>query len=478
LNGFEAILEDFSPSTNGNTLLNWNTAYESPGLYYAQPEIILNGVGDDNAVISGVGIIAPYYSSNVVRFFESDSMYDDSSAYLDAQLPVQNASYSISLFDPSTTPSTLISTITNSTSNGMIQEDWGVTNSDGSAFAGSEVDAEFDVTLQDGSGQAIAHASLLKQMAKIVTPERIAANARDGFDFVYFYTPTNNLQAYQFNHGEIDAGMQSVVDVLTQPSWPWDVYYSYFDLFTWAGNTSGYAGYIQSRTSGFGSVLNNLYPDMANGTTKEFFGYGHGSKTGLACYAPTNTVPSVYMASFEVGTVLGNHVVTTGKPKGLIPTDPYRFVFLDGCSTASSPDWRQAFGIMPFWATNQAARYHLGPQAFVGWAGEKSDMLGYEGSVYGNDVPVAYTETLQYLYIEWMNGTPLAQCIADASNTNVVACPLPVPEVKTFKVDGVTYTNTWPSKIYIVGHSGLTINGLNSGFDNLYVSPIDIDKSH
>jgi hypothetical protein len=134
---------------------------------------------------------------------------------------------------------------------------------------------------------------------------------------------------------------------------------------------------------------------------------------------------------------------------------------------------------MPLWASTQAARFKLGPQAFVGWAGVKSDWLGFYSSYVGSDVATAYTETLQYFYLDWMNGTPLAQCIADASNTNIVACPLPVPQVKTFLFENrVIETNTFPSEIYVVGHSGLTVSGLRSDYDNLYVSPIDVDKSN
>jgi hypothetical protein len=463
LNGVDVTLEAVGRATNGNALLNWNTLYDPPGLNYIQARIALNNADDDAAIISGLGTFTPFYSGNVVQFFESDALYDDTGAFLDAQLPVQNASYTIHLYDHTTTPPTLLTAITNFTSNGMIQEDWNLATDGGGSYGGSDFDAEFDVTLLDSNtSEAIAHATHMKQMAKIVTTERVGY--LDGFDVVYFYTPTNGSLAYEFNHGQIDVGMQSVVDVLTQPSWPWDVYYSYFDLFTWAGNTSGYAGYITSRST----VTNSLYSDMANGTTKNFYGYGHGNDG----YLGTKN-GEVAMYASELADVLGNHYSSNSWPRGLNVTDPYRFVFMDGCSTASGNAWRRAFGIMPITATNQAARFHLGPQAYVGWEKEKGDRMGGgSGDVTVDTLKaVAYTETLQYFYLDWMNGTPLAQCIADASNTNVVECPFTVPDYKTYKIGSYTFTNNLPSKIFVVGHSGLTITGLRSDYDNLYVAP-------
>jgi hypothetical protein len=74
-----------------------------------------------------------------------------------------------------------------------------------------------------------------------------------------------------------------------------------------------------------------------------------------------------------------------------------------------------------------------------------------------------------------MNGASLAQCIRDASNTNLVDSPLPVPEITTFTISGVCFTNTYPSKIYVVGHSGLTVTGLVPWDENKFVSPVDIE---
>jgi hypothetical protein len=184
------------------------------------------------------------------------------------------------------------------------------------------------------------------------------------------------------------------------------------------------------------------------------------------------------MTASEVGNALAKHYDAL---HGLCVTNPYRLAMLFGCSTASRPDWRRAFGIMPYWATSQAARYSLGYQAFVGWATTNSDFLGGINTTNGTDLTsstllaTAYTETLQCFFLDWMNGASLAQCIRDASNTNLVDCPLPVPEITTFTISGVCFTNTYPSKIYVVGHSGLTVTGLVPWDENKFVSPVDIE---
>jgi hypothetical protein len=211
---------------------------------------------------------------------------------------------------------------------------------------------------------------------------------------------------------------------------------------------------------------------LGNGTTKNLYAYGHGTTNSLGTFAS-----DVYISTKEVANVLANTYALKG---GLVPTNPYRFVFLDGCSTAAGLEWRRAFGIMPFSATNQAARFKLGPQAFVGWADLKADHFGGRYDTNGaivlqssEIVATAYTETLQQFYLDWMNGSSLNQCIRNASNTNLVECPFPVPGNTNFWVNGTRFNLKYLSKIYVVGHSGLTVTGLISGEDNKFVSPID-----
>ncbi|MGH7976701.1 MAG: immunoglobulin domain-containing protein, partial [Limisphaerales bacterium] len=101
-NGVDVTLEDFTNASDGNTLLEWNTTYEPPGQHYLQAQLTLSTASDDTAILSGVGTIAPFDSTNVMQFFESDTMFDDTGVYLDAQLPEPDANYTIQIYDTST----------------------------------------------------------------------------------------------------------------------------------------------------------------------------------------------------------------------------------------------------------------------------------------------------------------------------------------------------------------------------------------
>lgn len=146
--------------------------------------------------------------------------------------------------------------------------------------------------------------------------------------------------------------------------------------------------------------------------------------------------------------------------KGIQTANPYRFVFLDGCSTARKKTWHRAFGIVPMKASSQVARNKVGPQAFVGWAKE------HTGYYYTANRLKAYTETLNAFYVLWMSGHPLASCLDFASEPAFVDAPLPVPGNENVVVDGIPVGKRATSKLYVVGHSGLTVNGLNTSWDN------------
>jgi hypothetical protein len=219
LDGIDVTLEDCNPATNGNCLLSWNTTYDPPGPHCLEAQLTVGSSDPDAVILSGVGAITLFNSRNVLRFFESDALYDTNGAYLDAQLAAQNANYIIELYDPSTTPATLLTTISNSTANGMIQEDWDLTYNNGSnSFAGSAFDAVFDVTLLDQTtGAPIAHGAPTKRHGMIVATEQ-----GNGFDVAYMYTPSDGTLASAFSDplGPVWGGMQGVVDPLPSQCGP------------------------------------------------------------------------------------------------------------------------------------------------------------------------------------------------------------------------------------------------------------------
>src|SRR5437879_10837430 len=153
--------------------------------------------------------------------------------------------------------------------------------------------------------------------------------------------------------------MQSVVDVLMKPSLDYTPYNSFFDRYSCAQCPSPFPGYVDSQSI----VTSKLLPDLANGSTKQLFSYSHGSATRLA-----NAANNIYLNAKDVGTVLGN--------SDIYAANPYRFVFLDGCSTASQSNWRMAFGITPLETPSKVARSNIGPQAYVGGAKTITHMFG------------------------------------------------------------------------------------------------------
>jgi hypothetical protein len=525
INGKYATLGAASPALDGNTLFTWNSTYDSPGQHYLQAELTLNmGVGNtevvanddsddsDNAdapfaapeMLSAAGSIVPFYSVNMVQFFKNDSVFSSSGAFLDAQLAVQNASYAIDVYDPSTTPPTLLTSITGSTSDGIIQEDWGVTNADGSPFAGDTVQVVFNVTQDAGdAGQAFFNGTQddpsTNTLTRLHSAEKVGNH--DGFDFAYFYTPPTSGLEGTFGknfgvEGSLWQGMQNAVDTLLTPQTASggspNYYVSGFNHYTFEYNPGGRRpGYLGS----WDDVI-NLNGDMLMNRTllKNMYIHGHGNINIMTThdkYAPHT--PPLKITSEDVARNLGNKQSDVYQV-----ANPYRFVFLDGCRTAKADLWANAFGIFPL-ETNSAVRPQLGPQAFVGWGGDGRSWTG--GYYYGlaglrwrNDdksieMAWSYSQTLKDFYAVWQaNEDSLAECIAYASNADQWGqVPFSVPPVREFwiyssgggpaghqffrfKIKKGAWNNC-AVPIYVIGHSGLTRYGRKLQFDGQYVRP-------
>jgi hypothetical protein len=458
MNGASITLQEHGPATNGNTLIKFKEDFEPAGLHYLQPLLTVNtGLGGQGAIRSGLGVTLPYWSSNRVQFSVHGSMFDENGAYLDAKLFVPEADYTIELYDLSTNPAVLIKTITNSTTTGVIQEDWNVTLADGmTPFTGTSVKAVFNVT------PAGALPNTARKGSKVITKEDIAgglSEAGPNFNVVYMYTPTNNDLLFSYAEGGIIwNGMQSVVNVLINHQLGFEfVYESSFNRFP-PDLHGEYPGYVTSRAQ----ITNTLYPTLTNRATKQFYCYSHGSSTQLS-----DTSNRVFITTAEVSKLLTNKMSGTN----LVTQHPYRFVFLDGCLTASTKEWAQAFGIYPL--GDSTARNRVGPQAFVGWEKECASWMGGFGDPAGDaDIAQAYTRTLMDFYMDWMLKKPLAVCITNATKLSRDHVPFPVPGYEAFEVtiSGQPYVfpKVGTSKICVEGSSGLKINGHDPAWDGYY----------
>jgi hypothetical protein len=437
MDGFGATGEQLARATNGHCLLTFNQYFDPPGQHLLSADFRMGDQAAD-------GPILPFTSSNDLQLEPSGAMFDDSGAYLDAKIFVDQTDYVINLYDTSATNEAFILSITNTAYNGMIQEDWGATNADGSPFTGTSVRAEFVL--------ASAAPGVGKKPSK---PIQRGTNTFSewglNFNFAYMYTPTNGGLSSAFaKGGQVWAGMQGVVDILIAPRYTWDHYNS--DFNTYAPGPE-YPGYLTSQAM----VTNNLYPKMVN--ARQFYCYAHGSSNYMANY-----LEDTHISAGEIGGLLQNsrsNIV-------IIANNPYRFVFLDGCSTGASLDWQTAFGVAE---RSEVTRNKTGAQAFVAWARDHTAWLnGSSGASTDLLVAKAFTHTLALFYTDWMNEVPLAQCVDHASLSLNDTVPFPVPQNKITRIhmtDGSTYVNTNvdTSPIYIVGHPGLTVTRVNPQAD-------------
>jgi len=471
LNGGIATMQGSEASPSGNKLIVWNSNFDPPGTVFLQPYLSLSDKADVSAVLSCAGTFLPYHSENVLQFAEAGATFDESGAYLDAILPFPNATYTIDLYDVSAGgQETLIRTIgPNSTSDGTIEVDWNVTQADNATlYTGNTVSAVFNVTLQDSVGTPVASGSGKKTLKR---PPGAISEWSPNFNFVYLYGPRDARMKSAFaKNGAVWNGMQRVVDVLIAPRWPWEVYQSHFNRFL-PDSMGEYPGYLKKADTDKGPLLNTL------GGARQFYCLGHNNDSSTRMQGGVSIYDNdgiVTLDSDEIAHLLGNEKVAMS---GMQIFNPYRFVWLDGCGTAKNRRWHRAFGIIPmsYSFSRHSARSRVGPQAFVGWAGEWGNGLaGFRpNEPVRTAYAVAYTETLQALYVYWMSGQPLANCIKFASDKSSFDVPLAVlGNENAIDPDNpsVPYRRA-TSKIYVIGHSGLTVNGLNPSYDYLYRPP-------
>ena len=469
MNGIDVSLEECNRATNGNCLLTFNVDFDPTGLHYLSAGFRLGNEppAELHPVMTADGIIQPFISSNRVQFFEANTMFDDTSAFLDAKLFVPEADYKIELFNPDTTPPTLLTTITNSTTDGMISEEWGLTNDNGSFYTGESLEAAYTVT----PANSPANTPTVQAKRILTRATNSLSEWGPNIDVAYFYTPTNSALASEYaKDGAIWNGMQSVVNVLIQEQNAYDVYKSYFNRYP-PDSRGEYPGYITSRST----VVSNLLTDMANGETKNFYCYGHGGSNFMG-----NDAGTAFLLSSDVSQKLNNYYA----PSGLIAHNPYRFVFLDGCSTISAKDWRRAFGIYPVGVTNKLIRSKVGPQAYVGWLTPHSGRFNFtDDSVDSVNVAKAGAQSLANFYSDWMRGKTLKECLDNASVPSFGKIPFPVPTTQTYVLHGpgynyvITPTNRSLSKICISGFPGLKVNTTDTGLNlnTTYAAPKNVE---
>lgn len=448
IDGAGAKLQECDPAPDGSCLLKWNTDYETPVTHYLQSVLCVNQYSSAGIKNSGLGAISTFQSVNVAQFYPAYAGFSSSGATLYAATPTcQDASYTINLYDPSTSPPTLIKTIgPNTTSCGVIQELWDLTYNDGTnVFSGNQVQAVFNVTLQDPG------AAIQTQMLYWWLPQY-----PDGyFDLAY---ADNIGSQFLGNSGSMWWDMQQVVDGLLADWGSLVSYQSDFNSYDFYGFL-GYPGWLQDTNDAM-ALQSKLSQEPEN-----FYFYGHGNPFNIGDGSGATNAATINVLN------LANALQNPLSVNGAIVGHPYRFVFLDACYTAEFAMWQHAFGIWADGPPNASLFDSLAtPQAFLGW---ESDVSGVEVEslpnlrpAWDDDTIDAYTQTIQYFYLLWMNDVPLDDCIRMCSGkpTSTLPWPLPVKgNSRAITPSGIEVFRL-TSKLKLAGYSGLK----RLGYDPTY----------
>jgi hypothetical protein len=75
-------MSDASAAVDGITIITWSTTFEPGGPHGVQEQFTLGGIGGPK--VEAFGTLTPFYSPNVLQFFEAGGFYSADTAYLDA----------------------------------------------------------------------------------------------------------------------------------------------------------------------------------------------------------------------------------------------------------------------------------------------------------------------------------------------------------------------------------------------------------
>jgi hypothetical protein len=144
----EGEVQECVRGTNGNCWLTWNTTYDRPGKHLLQAKLICTP--EDWRMTEIKGPIEGFITTNLCQFNPEYAQMDSIGATLYAKLAESNAVYSIDLKLPT---GEHVKTFTGSTSNGLINLRWDLTDEEGKRCTNQVVDTVYRITLP-GSGRS------------------------------------------------------------------------------------------------------------------------------------------------------------------------------------------------------------------------------------------------------------------------------------------------------------------------------------
>jgi hypothetical protein len=469
VDGDSPLFQNCEMESNGLCCLAWNLDYSGWGAgqltssgsldanvtHYLQAKIILApsqaGLPNIGVVSTSVGPLLPFTSEQLLEFESYYGVFDTNGATFYATLMHSNAEYTVDLYDDVT--GDFIIEITNSTTSGLVSEDWGGTNSDGSAYLGDVIDAVYTVDYSENESMtqtysfaAFALSSGGDLPSRTQKLNRLKTGVNDGAFLMSYANAGASWQDSEWfadERGAVDALMQSSTSGYGLIPYPYGSTYNAPDYDGTQGG--GQPGLLLNQdradqfTTNFGILIN-----------RNFFWDGHGASQSLT---DGSFPPNVEITATSVAGQLHNHVdVQNGTTLG----QPYRFVFLNACDTADDNGWCQTFGIVPH-ITEDMVNKRGRPQAFLGW--HNKPKIPTE-----DDDWLAIQLTYNVFFYKWQIGRPLAACVQAAESPN-----LSWPLNKKFTAEELLTPNNGivgGNNFYlrILGYPGITRTGYSPGY--------------
>jgi hypothetical protein len=383
--------------------VEWDTMTIPNGTHFISAGTTLDLTGHKAFGVSTVVAV-----NNAITVDETARWFTDQLT-IDANVNVDASEYTIEVYDAETQEH--LQTLTGDVSNGQIQTSWNLQDDEGNRIVDGPLICDFYLTSSGSSAQSrsfraspngnssgSSSASVLFKFIPHVSGQSFTVA------YGYDYSSSSKMNALQ------TMMLSSVVENLDT------LYDGYADLGggndynllpTDSGGNVPYASAWQFQDNQ--SSINTL--EGALGSGANFYWWGHCNTDVIA---PTPSGVN-FVSSGMVGQVLRNNA-----DQGKI-AHSYRLVILDGCEGYSKA-WADAFGIVyqangsSYTVDDYNNRFHLDPQAFVGWTVDTPAPSGWALSVDGIQ---EWQNALDVLFSEWQLGYPLNVCIKDYTDTLV-----------------------------------------------------------
>lgn len=395
VDGLEANATIYQVSNNW--VAEWDTMTIPNGIHFISIGLTLDLTG-----YKAFGASKVVIASNAITVDETTRWFTDQLT-INANANVDASEYRIEVYDAETQEH--LKTLSGDISNGEIQTSWNLQDSEGNRIVDGPLICDFYLTTSELSAQTrsfrtspndnssgSSSASVLFKFTPHVGGQLFTVA------YGYDYSSTSKMNALQ------TMMLSSVVDNLD----------TLFDLYVDLGG--GYDYNLLPMDSG-GNVpyvsawqfqdnqtsINTL--EAALGSSANFYWWGH-CNTDVIAPSPSGVN---FVSSGMVGQILHNNA-----DQGNI-THSYRLVILDGCEGYSKA-WADAFGIIyqangsSYTVDDYNNKFHLDPQAFVGWTVDTPAPSGWALSVTGIQ---EWQNALDVLFSEWQLGYPLNVCVKD-----------------------------------------------------------------